>query len=104
DRFGVAQLHQLRGRVGRGRWPGTSFLCASAGALSEEASRRLALLAANDDGFALAEADLAQRGAGDLFGTRQAGAPPPELARIEEVAALLPIARREAETVLAIDS
>ena len=59
--------------------------------------------AANDDGFALAEADLAQRGAGDLFGTRQAGAPPLELARIEELAELLETARREAAAVLAAD-
>jgi ATP-dependent DNA helicase RecG len=101
DRFGVAQLHQLRGRVGRGRWPGICFLCA--GDVSGEGGRRLALLAANDDGFSLAEADLAQRGAGDLFGTRQAGAPPLELARIEELAELLEIARREAAAVLAAD-
>ena len=103
DRFGVAQLHQLRGRVGRGRWPGICFMCAGAGALSDDARARLALLAGNADGFSLAEADLAQRGAGDLFGTRQAGAPPAELGRIEELAALLPVARREAEAVLAAD-
>ncbi len=103
DRFGVAQLHQLRGRVGRGRWPGICFLCAADSALSEEAGRRLALVADNSDGFALAEADLAQRGAGDLYGTRQAGAPPIELPGIEELAELLQIARREAEMVLAAD-
>ena len=102
ERFGVAQLHQLRGRVGRGRWPGICFMCAAEGALSGEARERLALLAANDDGFALAEADLAQRGAGDLFGTRQAGAPS-DLGRLEEVAQLLAVARREAEAVLAGD-
>jgi len=103
DRFGVAQLHQLRGRVGRGRWPGICLLCASEAALTGEARQRLALIAANDDGFSLAEADLQQRGAGDLFGTRQAGAPPLELARIEELAELLEIARREAVAVLAVD-
>ena len=103
ERFGVAQLHQLRGRVGRGRWPGICFLCAADATLSDEAGQRLALIAANDDGFALAEADLAQRGAGDLFGTRQAGAPPLELARVEELAALLEIARREAASVLDAD-
>jgi ATP-dependent DNA helicase RecG len=102
ERFGVAQLHQLRGRVGRGKWPGICFMCASEAALSDEARARLALLAANDDGFALAEADLAQRGAGDLFGTRQAGAPS-ELGRLDEVAQLLAVARREAEAVLASD-
>jgi ATP-dependent DNA helicase RecG len=103
DRFGVAQLHQLRGRVGRGRWSGICFLCAGEAALSDEAKERLALVVANEDGFALAECDLARRGAGDLFGTRQAGAPPLELARIEEVAELLEIARREAAAVLAAD-
>jgi ATP-dependent DNA helicase RecG len=102
ERFGVAQLHQLRGRVGRGRWPGVCFMCAAESAVTDEARGRLALLAANEDGFALAEADLAQRGAGDLFGTRQAGAPS-ELGRLEEVAELLAIARREAEAVLAAD-
>jgi len=103
DRFGVAQLHQLRGRVGRGRWPGICFLCADERTLSEDARRRLTLIADNADGFSLAEADLAQRGAGDLFGTRQAGAPPVELGRIGELAELLQIARREAESVLAAD-
>jgi ATP-dependent DNA helicase RecG len=103
DRFGVAQLHQLRGRVGRGRWPGLCFLCGGDAARTDEARRRLALVAANADGFALAEADLQQRGAGDLFGTRQAGEPPMELGRIEQLADLLAIARREAELVLAAD-
>jgi len=102
DRFGVAQLHQLRGRVGRGRFPGICFMCAAEGTLTDEARARLALLAANDDGFALAEADLAQRGAGDLFGTRQAGAPS-EVGGLAEVAELLAVARREAEAVLAAD-
>jgi ATP-dependent DNA helicase RecG len=103
ERFGVAQLHQLRGRVGRGRWPGICFLCASDGAAAgDEARARLALLAGNDDGFSLAEADLAQRGAGDLFGTRQAGASL-DLCRLDELAPLIRIARAEAEAVLAAD-
>ncbi len=102
DRFGVAQLHQLRGRVGRGRWPGICFLCASEVGLSDEARARLALVAANQDGFALAEADLAQRGAGDLFGTRQAGQSS-DLGRLDELAELLQVARREAESALAGD-
>jgi ATP-dependent DNA helicase RecG len=102
QRFGLAQLHQLRGRVGRGRWPGICFLCARDGAtLSDEAGQRLGLVARNDDGFSLAEADLAQRGAGDLFGTRQAGFS--DLGRIDELADLLAVARREAEAVLAAD-
>jgi len=102
DRFGVAQLHQLRGRVGRGRWPGICFLCTSEVGLSDEARARLALVAANQDGFALAEADLAQRGAGDLFGTRQAGQSS-DLGRLDELGELLQVARREAESVLAGD-
>jgi ATP-dependent DNA helicase RecG len=73
DRFGLAQLHQLRGRVGRGTRPGSCWLCAGGGPITDEARARLALVAATDDGFALAEADLAQRGAGDVYGTRQAG-------------------------------
>jgi ATP-dependent DNA helicase RecG len=103
DRFGLAQLHQMRGRVGRGRWPGICFLCAADGdALTEEARVRLALIARNDDGFALAEADLAQRGAGDLFGTRQAGLST-DLGRLDELGDLIQIARAEAEAVLAVD-
>jgi len=101
DRFGIAQLHQLRGRVGRGRWPGLCFLCAGA-TPSEEARSRLALIARNDDGFALAEADLAQRGAGDLFGTRQAGLSS-DLGPLDELADLIEIARGEAEGILASD-
>jgi ATP-dependent DNA helicase RecG len=96
----------MRGRVGRGRWPGICFLCAGAGAgdrPTDEARARLALVAANDDGFALAEADLAQRGAGDLYGTRQAGLTS-DLGPLEEIAELLSVARREAEAVLAADA
>jgi ATP-dependent DNA helicase RecG len=73
ERFGLAQLHQLRGRVGRGAK--ASRCVAICGRASEEAARRLAAFAATTDGFALAEADLAQRGPGDLLGTRQAGLP-----------------------------
>ncbi|HEY7372987.1 MAG TPA: helicase-related protein, partial [Polyangia bacterium] len=103
DRFGVAQLHQMRGRVGRGRWPGICFLCAGEGArTTDEARARLALVAASDDGFSLAEADLAQRGAGELYGTRQAGLSS-ELGPLAEIADLLAVARREAEAALAAD-
>jgi ATP-dependent DNA helicase RecG len=73
ERFGLAQLHQLRGRVGRGRRP--SRCVAVHGRLTEEAKRRLAVFAGTTDGFAVAEADLAQRGPGEMLGTRQAGAP-----------------------------
>jgi ATP-dependent DNA helicase RecG len=73
ERFGLAQLHQLRGRVGRGERP--SRCVALHGPLSEAARRRLEIFATTTDGFAIAEADLALRGPGDLLGTRQAGLP-----------------------------
>ncbi|GMU65671.1 MAG: ATP-dependent DNA helicase RecG [Acidobacteriota bacterium] len=73
ERFGLAQLHQLRGRVGRGRR--ASRCVAIHGRLSESAERRLEIFATARDGFAVAEADLALRGPGDLLGTRQSGLP-----------------------------
>ena len=74
ERFGLAQLHQLRGRVGRGRGASTCVLLAH-GRLADDARERLAALVESDDGFALAEKDLELRGAGDFFGTRQWGLP-----------------------------
>jgi ATP-dependent DNA helicase RecG len=112
DRFGLAQLHQLRGRVGRGPRPGICFLCASSGAVAEgDGMARLQLCAALDDGFRLAEADLARRGFGDLDGTLQAGmssgaisAGPDAIAAVlAEMTELTATARREAEAVLAAD-
>jgi ATP-dependent DNA helicase RecG len=104
DRFGLAQLHQLRGRVGRGDAPGLCLLCASDdGAASGDGAVRLAVLAATADGFRLAEADLAARGPGDLFGPRQTGAPTFGPASLREAFALVELARREAELVLAAD-
>jgi ATP-dependent DNA helicase RecG len=73
ERFGLAQLHQLRGRVGRGRE--RSHCVAIHGSLGEEARRRLAVFAETGDGFRIAEADLEIRGPGDLLGLRQAGLP-----------------------------
>jgi ATP-dependent DNA helicase RecG len=78
ERFGLAQLHQLRGRVGRGRE--ASRCVAIHGRLSDAARRRLEVFAGARDGFAIAEADLAQRGPGALLGTRQAGLPELRLA------------------------
>jgi ATP-dependent DNA helicase RecG len=72
ERFGLAQLHQLRGRVGRGAWRSTCVLVGH-GRLSEVARARLDALVGTDDGFALAEKDLEIRGPGDFFGTRQWG-------------------------------
>ncbi|HPM77128.1 MAG TPA: ATP-dependent DNA helicase RecG [bacterium] len=74
DHFGLSQLHQLRGRIGRGERDGLCVLLHNA-AVTDEAHARLAMLAACDDGFAIAEADLRQRGPGELFGMRQAGLP-----------------------------
>jgi ATP-dependent DNA helicase RecG len=104
DRFGLAQLHQLRGRVGRGAAAGLCVLTASGGDEAGDGARRLDVLAAEPDGFRLAEADLAARGPGDLFGARQTGAPtwgPPSL---REAFELVELARGEAERVLAGDA
>jgi len=108
DRFGLAQLHQLRGRVGRGARPGLCFLLAAEGADPDGRGRaRLAQLAARDDGFAIAEADLAERGFGELWGTEQAGtadaAPGAIAAALAELAEITALARGEAEAVLAAD-
>jgi len=108
DRFGLAQLHQLRGRVGRGTAPGACFLCASDdGGLDEgrlgAGARRLETLAATSDGFGLAEADLEARGFGELFGARQTGAPATGPADLREAFALIELARQEAERVFASD-
>jgi len=74
ERFGLAQLHQLRGRVGRGPHPSTCVLVCH-GRLSDDAQARLDVLVATEDGFAIAERDLEIRGPGDFFGTRQWGLP-----------------------------
>ncbi len=74
ERFGLAQLHQLRGRVGRGARASTCILLAGSGA-SPEALSRLAVLAGTNDGFAVAEEDLRRRGPGEALGTRQSGLP-----------------------------
>jgi ATP-dependent DNA helicase RecG len=74
ERFGLAQLHQLRCRVGRGAHVSTCVLMYEA-PWSEDAQARLTAMADSDDGFLLSERDLELRGPGDLFGTRQSGAP-----------------------------
>jgi ATP-dependent DNA helicase RecG len=74
ERFGLSQLHQLRGRVGRGNRPGTFILLRSLDDTESEAGRRLAVLDSSDDGFHIAEEDLRLRGSGELTGERQAGA------------------------------
>jgi ATP-dependent DNA helicase RecG len=82
ERFGLAQLHQLRGRVGRG--PHRSFCILLSDATDEVARRRLEVIRGSTDGFAIAEADLELRGAGNLLGTRQAGLPPLRVASLFE--------------------
>jgi ATP-dependent DNA helicase RecG len=102
ERFGLAQLHQLRGRVGRGQRPGTAILIADP--KGEDASRRLAILEASDSGFDIAEEDLRIRGAGQWLGTRQAGhLPELRLADLVLHGDLLDLARRAARELLADD-
>jgi len=95
ERFGLAQLHQLRGRVGRGRARGHCFLVVPDWT-GEEAYQRLRTLEQSTDGFHIAEADLALRGPGDFLGTRQAGLPDFRVANLLRDAALLRAARDEA--------
>ena len=102
ERFGLAQLHQLRGRVGRGERPGTAILIGDP--RGEEASRRLAILEASESGFEIAEEDLRIRGPGQWLGTRQAGhLPELRLADLVLHAELLDLAREAAGRVLAGD-
>jgi ATP-dependent DNA helicase RecG len=101
DRFGLAQLHQLRGRVGRGA--DQSFCLLLSDDPSEAAQQRLRLLEDNNDGFALAEADLKLRGPGDYFGTRQSGLPEFQAADFSDVK-LIETARQEAMGLLEADA
>ncbi|HQR67354.1 MAG TPA: helicase-related protein, partial [Thermoanaerobaculia bacterium] len=95
ERFGLAQLHQLRGRVGRGPRPSRCVLLFGRGA-SPESRARLAVLARTDDGFVVAEEDLARRGPGDFLGTRQSGLPLFRVADLVRDGTLLAAAREEA--------
>ncbi len=98
ERFGLAQLHQLRGRVGRGS--GASTCIAIHGRLSAAARQRLEIFASTADGFEIAERDLALRGPGDLLGTRQAGVPSLKAARLPEDWEWLVRARDDARELL----
>lgn len=96
ERFGLAQLHQLRGRIGRGTRPSQCFLVPGTDSLTPEAERRLAAVTGSDDGFFLAEEDLVIRGPGEFFGTRQSGLPEFRLAHIARDSETLSLARKEA--------
>jgi ATP-dependent DNA helicase RecG len=102
ERFGLAQLHQLRGRVGRGRDQSYCLLLAY-DPLSEEARRRLEVMVRSNNGFVIAEEDLNIRGPGEFFGTRQSGLPDLKIANIVRDADLIEIARREAFKLVEID-
>jgi ATP-dependent DNA helicase RecG len=97
ERFGISQLHQLRGRVGRGEHAALCLLC------GPKDSLRLRALARHGDGFELAEIDLFQRKEGELIGTRQSGVGQFQIARLPEDEALLTSARHWAEQLLAAD-
>jgi ATP-dependent DNA helicase RecG len=102
ERFGLAQLHQLRGRIGRGS-EHSSCLLLYKGPLGETAKARLNILRETEDGFRIAEEDLKLRGEGDVLGTRQSGMPGFRVARIETHGKLIGAARDDAALVLARD-
>ena len=99
ERFGLAQLHQLRGRVGRGSARSACILMYQA-PLSEAAQARLKIMRATNDGFVIAEEDLRLRGPGEVLGQRQSGLPEFCLADLALHADLLPLARQQAENIL----
>jgi ATP-dependent DNA helicase RecG len=103
ERFGLAQLHQLRGRVGRGAAKSTCLLL-YAQPLGETAKARLAIMRETEDGFRIAEEDLRLRGAGELLGTRQSGLPDMRLADLAAHAELLAAARDDARLVIERDA
>ncbi len=100
DRFGLSQLHQFRGRVGRGEHQSYCILLAESP--SEDAQHRLEILAQTQDGFALAEEDLKLRGPGEFFGTRQSGLPALRIATLADVRTLEE-AREEGQQLLQED-
>ncbi len=95
ERFGLAQLHQLRGRVGRGNHPSFCYLITS-GRMTEEAARRLSVMEKTTDGFKISEEDLAIRGPGEFFGKKQSGMPDLMLGNILRDFQILKAAREEA--------
>jgi len=102
ERFGLSQLHQLRGRIGRGSQQSSCILVAYE-PRGDEARRRLNIMAKSNDGFRIAEEDLKIRGPGEFFGTRQSGLPDLKIANIVRDAMLLNAARREAFNLIERD-
>lgn len=102
ERFGLAQLHQLRGRVGRGAEKSVCLLLRG-GELSETGRARLALMRETQDGFRIAEEDLALRGGGELLGTRQSGEAAFRIASLDQVQRLLPAAHADARLLMERD-
>ncbi len=100
--FGLAQLHQLRGRVGRGEGASTCLLMYQP-PLSEGGRKRLEVLRETEDGFRIAETDLQMRGAGDLIGTAQSGLPKFRIADLERQAGLMAVAQSDARALLSAD-
>ena len=102
ESFGLAQLHQLRGRVGRGAAASTCLLMYQA-PLSESGQKRLETMRETEDGFAISEVDLQMRGAGDLIGTAQSGLPRFRIADLESQTALMAIAQTDARNLMSSD-
>lgn len=102
ERFGLAQLHQLRGRVGRGT-KASSCVLLYKDPLGETAKKRLSVMRETEDGFLISEEDLKLRGEGELLGTRQSGAPGFQVARLEHHSDLLELARDDARLILSRD-
>jgi ATP-dependent DNA helicase RecG len=100
NRFGLSQLHQFRGRVGRGKYESYCLLVADR--LSPEAEQRLQAVERTNNGFELAEEDLKLRGPGEFFGTRQSGLPDMKFVKLSDTR-LIELARREAQLILQED-
>ncbi len=101
ERFGLAQLHQLRGRIRRGKYPAYCGIIAEP--KTDESKSRLDALVGSDDGFELAEVDFRLRGPGDMLGTRQHGLPPLMIADMHRDTAILEEARRDAKAMIDAD-
>ncbi|MBU4271119.1 MAG: ATP-dependent DNA helicase RecG [Planctomycetes bacterium] len=99
--FGLAQLHQLRGRISRGKYPG--FCCVFGDPQTEESRKRLGAFVSSTDGFELAETDFKLRGPGDIFGTKQHGLPPLRIADLLRDQSILKEARRDAHALPTAD-